>query len=184
MAFSKINFVGQNFCNEKSSRVTASLYSDALPSNLKALEEINRLLYKFLWNGKGDSIKRSEMINNYANGGLKMLDIKTFNRSLKSIWIKKYLDNSDGKWKSYFDHYISKHGGKIIFFGNLNFNDIKHNIKDEFLVEVLNIWVEINYKELREDFPNSPLWHNSLIKVANHPIFFRNWSKQHARVLC
>ena len=53
--------------------------------------------------------------------------------------------------------------------------DVKHlNIKDEFLVEVLNIWVEINYKELREDFSNSPLWHNSLIKVANHPIFFRN----------
>ena len=151
-----------------------------LPSNLKALEEINRLLYKILWHGKGDSIKRSEMINNYAKGNLKMLDIKTFNRSLKSIWIKKYLDNSDGKWKSCFDHYLSKHGGKIIFSGNLNMKDVKHlNIKDEFLVEVLNIWVEINYKELREDFPNSPLWHNSLIKVANHSIFFRNWSKEH-----
>ena len=58
--------------------------------------------------------------------------------------------------------------------------DVKHlNIKDEFLVQVLNILAEINYKELREDFPNSPLWHKSLIKVANHPIFFRNWSKQH-----
>ena len=87
-----------------------------LPSNLKALEEINRLLYKFLWNGKGDSIKRSEMINNYANEGLKMSDIKTFSRSLKSIWTKKYLDNSDGKWKSCFDHYLSQ-GGKIIFSG-------------------------------------------------------------------
>ena len=43
------------------------------------------------------------MINDYDKGGLKMLDIKTFNRSLKSIWIKKYLDNENtGKWKLYF----------------------------------------------------------------------------------
>ena len=148
-----------------------------LPSNFKALEEINKLLYKFLWNGKGDSIKRSEMVNNYENGGLKMLDIKTFNCSLKSIWIKTYLDNSDGKWKRYFDYYLLKHGGKTIFSGNLNMNDVKHlNIKDEFLFEVLNIWVKINYKEFREDFLSSPLWHNSSIKVANHPIFFKEWS--------
>ena len=64
------------------------------------------------------------MIDNYANGGLKILDIKTFNRSLKSIWIKKYLDNSDGKWKSCFNHYLSKHGGKIIFSGNFNMKDV------------------------------------------------------------
>ena len=73
---------------------------------------------------------------------------------------------------------------KYIFSGNLNMKDVKHlNIRDEFLVEVLNIWVEINYKELREDFSNSPLWHNSLIKVANHSIFFRNWSKQHVYIV-
>ena len=76
-----------------------------------------------------------------------------FNRSLKSMWIKKYLDNSDGKWKSCFDHYFSKHGGEIIFSSNRNMNDVKHLIiRDEFLVEVLNIWVEINYKELRKIF--------------------------------
>ena len=59
----------------------------------------------------------------------------------------------------------------------LNRKDV--NIKDEFLVEVFNIWVEINYKESREDFTSSPLWHNSLTKIPNHPIFLRQWSKQH-----
>ena len=55
---------------------------------------------------------------------------------------KKYFDNSDGKWKSFFDYYFSKHGGEIIFSSNLNMNDVKHLIiSDEFLVEVLNIRV-------------------------------------------
>ena len=46
---------------------------------------------------------------------------------------------------------LSKHGGKTIFSGNLNTKNVKHlNIKDEFLVEMLNMWVEINCKESRE----------------------------------
>ena len=48
-----------------------------LPTQQKTLEEINRSLFNFLWHGKGDKIKRSEMINDYDKGGLKMLDIKT-----------------------------------------------------------------------------------------------------------
>ena len=37
-------------------------------------------------------IKRTEMINDYAEGGLKMLDIKSFNRALTAKWIQRYLD--------------------------------------------------------------------------------------------
>ena len=40
------------------------------------------------------------MINDYSNGGLKMLDIESFSKSLKATWIKKYLDKENrGKWK-------------------------------------------------------------------------------------
>ena len=66
--------------------------------------EVNKLFYLFLWNGKGDKIKRSTMINDYSKGGLKMIDIQAFNKSLKTTWIKKYLDNENqGKWKLFFD---------------------------------------------------------------------------------
>ena len=42
-----------------------------LKSNYSALTEINKLLYTFLWNGKGDKIKRNVIINDYCDGGLK-----------------------------------------------------------------------------------------------------------------
>ena len=39
------------------------------------------------------------MINNYAKGGLKMLDIQGFNESLKMKWIQGYLNEENkGKW--------------------------------------------------------------------------------------
>ena len=70
-----------------------------LRSNYKVLNEINDLLYTFLWNDKGDKIKRKLMNNDFGAGGIKMVDISSFNKSLKTTWIKKYLDNNKGKWK-------------------------------------------------------------------------------------
>ena len=53
---------------------------------------------------KGDKIKRDIITNDYANGRLKMIDIQSFNKSLKATWIKKYLDEENqGKWKYFFD---------------------------------------------------------------------------------
>ena len=58
------------------------------PSNYHAINEIYTLFYQFLWNGKGDKIKRKIMINDYCEGGLKMIDLVSFNKSLKTTWIK------------------------------------------------------------------------------------------------
>ena len=81
-----------------------------------ALKEINTLLYDFLWNSKGDKIKRTEMINDYDKGGLKMIDIQSFNKSLKMKWVQGYLNNvNHGKWKLFLDFHLQKYGGKVVF---------------------------------------------------------------------
>ena len=60
----------------------------------------------FLWNDKGNKIKRNVIINDYLEGGLKMIGIDSFNKSLKAIWIKNFE--------------LRKYGGIVIFTGNLN----------------------------------------------------------------
>ena len=73
------------------------------PLDGKGIKEINVIFYNFLWNDKGDKIKRKVMINDYSEGRLKMIDIASFNRSLKATWIKRYLDIENcGRWKSFF----------------------------------------------------------------------------------
>ena len=42
------------------------------------------MFYNCLWNDKGGKIKRNIMINDYSEGGLKMIDITSFDRSLKA----------------------------------------------------------------------------------------------------
>jgi len=72
------------------------------------MKEINELFYNFLWNDKGNKkIKRKLMID-YSEEGLKMIDIASFNRSLKATWIKKNLERrSCGSLKIVFDSELS-----------------------------------------------------------------------------
>ena len=44
-----------------------------LQTNHEALKEINAIFFQFLWDEKGDKIKRNVMIKDYAEVGLKMI---------------------------------------------------------------------------------------------------------------
>lgn len=60
------------------------------------------------------------MIVDYEGGGKKMLDIMAFNKALKIAWIVKYISHDcKSQWKNFWDFYLSKWGGKLVFLGNL-----------------------------------------------------------------
>ena len=123
------------------------------------------------------TIKRNVIIQNYGNGGLRMLDITSFNKALKSVWIRKYLDEDNkGKWKLFFDAELEKLGGTTVFRGNLDLNDTKKLAKNlsPFLKGIFEIWSELNYQgiiESVESFLTQSLWHNSLIRIMDKPVF-------------
>ena len=123
------------------------------------------------------------MISDYKNGGLRMIDIKSFNKALKSTWVKKYLDNDNsGKWKLFFDSELHDFGWAVIFQGNLNKNDLAKfiHISDPFTTEILNIWSEISYDDnitSTENLLSLPLWQNSLVRIGNKPIYYKSSSK-------
>ena len=64
--------------------------------------------------------------------------------------------------------------------GNLDIKDSRNVIKvtDPFFKEILEIWSEVNYEEMiisDYHFRTSPLWYNSLVRVENRPVFFKEW---------
>ena len=76
--------------------------------------------------------------------------------------------------------WLSKIGGQILFSFNLNIRDTLATIatSDAFLKEILEIWAEVNFEpkiSSKGHFLGQPLWHNSLIKIANKPFFFKDW---------
>ena len=84
-----------------------------IQSSPEAIKEINTIFYNFLWNGKGDKVKRNVIMNDCSQGGLKMIDILSFTKTLKATWIKKYLDTGiGGSWKIFFCAEFQRYGGK------------------------------------------------------------------------
>ena len=51
-----------------------------LPTNYRVLKELSKSFFHILWSGKGDKIKRNVMIGDYSDGGLKMIDLESFNK--------------------------------------------------------------------------------------------------------
>ena len=122
-------------------------------------------------------IKRTVLINDYDKGGVKLIDLTLFNKSMKSTWVQKCLDTSNrGKWKEFFQLEFAKFGGSLIFKGNLNKTDCSQTIpvRNSFIRELLEIWSEVSFEDViknRQHFLQQPLWHNSLIRIDNKPIF-------------
>ena len=151
----------------------------SLPTNHQVLDEINNIFYKFLWDGKkGDQIKRSIMISDYENGGLRMLDLNSFNKALKLSWVKKYSnENNGGKWKLLFDFQLEDYGEAEFFRDNLDRKDVSKYIyvPHPFITEIFQIWTGLSFEDTvksMEHFLPLNLWHNSLVKVGKKPIYY------------
>ena len=52
------------------------------------VKELNRLLFKFLWNST-DKVKRASVINEYEEGGLKMIDLECMVKFLRLAWLRR-----------------------------------------------------------------------------------------------
>ena len=110
-----------------------------------------------------------------------MIDLISFNKSLKTSWIQKYLDSTNnGKWKAFFDLALQNYTHGNVFTGNLNIKDTITLIKvsDAFLKELHKLWAEVSFEQKimsLDQLQEQSLWHNSLIRIENKPIFFKDW---------
>ena len=70
----------------------------------KVLTEINRTLYKFLWQRKYsnrkafEKVRRKVMENNYQEGGLKMINMNVFQTCFYLQWLGRLYKSEDENW--------------------------------------------------------------------------------------
>jgi hypothetical protein len=79
------------------------------------LEYINKHAFSFLWNYKPEKIKRTAVIADYKDGGLKMLDIYSFVSAQKAMWAKRLLRKSNASWCAYPNMFYDKIAGPLSF---------------------------------------------------------------------
>ena len=135
------------------------------------LNELNKIFYAFLWNGKPDKIKRSVAKLKLKDAGLGMLDIKMFDTKMKLSWIRK-IYSKQSKWKSLLLSAIPDFS-KIDSFGDLFIQKIQLQTKNPFWTDVLK-YLNIFYKNFKyiskDEIIQSSFLFNTNIKVGNKVI--------------
>ena len=118
------------------------------------MKEATSLFYSFLWNGKPDKIKRSTIIRQIKEGGLKMIDVESMARALKINWIQKMYNEQERKWtiipRLYFRQL--KFDDNIMCKSNYNESCLPANLP-EFYNQCMLSYVEfkrVNHDEVNE----------------------------------
>ena len=148
--------------------------------NMKLIEDLQKDIFKFIWNGKPDKIKRSILYQQYEFGGLKLTNLKLFLQATKANWVKRYLDETNnGQWKVFIKHKIAKYGNKLIFDCELDETFIKIiSDNDIFLNNILSAWINV-----QESFNTNKtkliaktiIWNNKDITQNGKTYFYNKW---------
>ena len=93
------------------------IYISGLKLNAKKIiKEIEKIMYAFIWEGKPEKIKREILIQDYENGGLKIIDLEMFIMSLKISWLKRISVSENNRTIYYIYLEKLKHvSGKLFF---------------------------------------------------------------------
>ena len=62
-------------------------------------KDLEKICFKFIWNGKPDKVKRNLIINSYERGRLQMIDIKSYFIALKASWVSRLVTRHISNWK-------------------------------------------------------------------------------------
>ena len=159
----------------------------SLPNpNKQYFEEIQQMFYRFIWGNKPDKIKRSQLIQDYFLGGLKMVNIEDFADSLKTTWLRRTIISSSN-WSSLLELIVPSQI-PIFEVGPASLQKIIEKTKNSFWKDVLMSWKKILLKfekQKKQEFVHSEsIWLNDNIKVDNQPVFYKLWYDRGIRYIC
>ena len=138
---------------------------------LNFIKELESIIFRFIWSGKPDKIKRATMIAPQNLGGLRATHIYSFIRSLKCTWVRRYTDGTNAAWKLFFDFYLSPYGKSFLF--NCNFNTSDILVKNSFIKDICTAWSSYAFKTPANNFQQEIIWNNSFIKIDKKVIFYK-----------
>ena len=150
------------------------------------LEDINKIMFNFIWDDKPDKIKRKIMMNDYIDGGLRVPNIFLLTNSIKASWVKRLLDDTNKhQYKIFYNLALSKYGDNLVFESNLDEKTITR-IADKFifLKDILLAWSKIcKIHNTKSNVSKVILWNNTDIKVNQMTFFYKTWYEKGVKFL-
>ena len=131
----------------------------------RILNELNILFRTFIWHGKTPKVNKHLIIQDFTNGGLKMVDIQAQIHALKISWIKRLL-TTDGDWQELFK---TEHSEFPLWeLDKRSLLTYSKSIHNQFWREVCRDWASlIDFPSTTSDFLATPIWNTFFITNCN-----------------
>ena len=147
----------------------------------RIIEELKTIQSRFLWNSSTPKIKHSTLIGDYAEGGLKNVDINTKLKALKLTWVRRLSDDNYHPWKVLPGEYLTLPNGDSVFHRNFESNPFllrKLNSLPTFYKDLLRYWSEVSHCDINcaELILSESLWYNTFIKIDANTVYFEEFS--------
>ena len=160
------------------------LFSTLPTPSVDFLKKFNNIIYNFMWDGKPDKISRQQLTRQIQDGGLKMINMTIFIKSLKLTWIRRILRSEiTTPWVSLANIIIPNIN--IIFeLGLQKIKRILPSIQNAFWHDTILAWSDFvnNCKHLDlADCLNTPIWDNP--HISSIPLHIETWSKKGIRFI-
>ena len=131
--------------------------------NRQQLKQIDSIMFKFIWKNKRDKIKRSILKSSHSKGGLKVPDPSLQADSLKTVWIKKAMDeNCNAKWKAVMKDKLFVTDSVSIFRCDMSQQQALQHFESHFWAEVFLTWSSCHQQSDRSasEALSTVLWKN------------------------
>ena len=144
------------------------------------IDRVNSLFFRFVWKNKPDRVSRRQLVQGYAEGGLKMVDFSKHCSALKVSTFGRLL-KSEGS--SFISCYLRRYKICTNFFfknGDFYVKLVSSKVSNPFWKNLF----ETSYMFLRDEaftinndttILTLPIWNSSLIKIENSPVYYKRW---------
>ena len=117
----------------------------------RIIQELKSIQSRFLWKSSTPKIKHSALIGDYAEGGLKNVDIGTKLKALKLTWVRRLGDDNYHPLKVIPRNYFTLPNGDSVFHRNFESNPSllrKLNSRPTFYKDLLSYWSKVSHCEV------------------------------------
>lgn len=168
----------------KTETISRFIYpAQSLSVHKDAIKAINQANFNYIWKGKTHYIKKSKMIRNYEEGGVRAIDFECIDGTIKTNWLKQFLNKKTQIWFHIPNNIFMKLGGiKFLLSCDYDLKTLPYKISS-FHYQTLFYWKMI-YKHNFSPH-NIPIWNCRYILHNRKSLFIQNrldkgiWSVSH-----
>lgn len=151
--------------------------------NREFVKDVNKIIFDFIWKGK-DKIKRSALIGDIEDGGLKAPHLDSIIETQRILCCKKLASDQPSNWKKIVLHYLEPVGGKLILCCDFDLKKLPIKLP-AFYEECFKSFAKCSaathtsiQDQNRQDLSKAIVWNNKFICIGGKSVYFKNLAEK------